>query len=156
VHVGGKRVDRPGYAVSAGEVITLGEKAAKNAHVVAALGDPPLERPQWLERDEASGALTVTATPSADSVPLFIDVQLVVEHYAQSLRGLGVERDMILSVSHLGTVMRRSNGAIVIHVAGHTLHVDSEALNAIAAMLEEAVHTVDTHALGGEEEAEAH
>ncbi len=64
-----------------------------------------------------------------------------------------MERDMILSVSHLGTVMRRGNGAIVIHVAGHTLHVDSESLNAIAAMLEEAVHTVDTHGLADDEVA---
>ncbi len=85
VRANGKRVDKPGYLVSAGETITLSDKAAKNTHVVASLGDPALEAPSWLARDEVSGAVRITATPSADSVPLFIDVQLVVEHYAQSL-----------------------------------------------------------------------
>lgn len=85
VRVNGKKVDKPGYLVRAGETITLSEKASKNVNVVASLGDMPLELPAWLEHDEAAGAFRVTATPSAESVPFFIDTQMVVEHFAQSL-----------------------------------------------------------------------
>lgn len=67
-----------------------------------------------------------------------------------------LDRDMILSVSPLGTVVRRGNGAIVVHIAGHTLHVDGDSLNTIAAMLEEAVHTVDSYGLDDEVDGETH
>lgn len=83
VRINGKRVDKPAAYIKAGNVITISDKAKANVHVVEALKEPAIERPSWLEVDDST--TRITALPSYESVPFPIAVQLVVEHYAQSL-----------------------------------------------------------------------
>jgi small subunit ribosomal protein S4 len=85
IRINGRKVDKPASLVKAGQTITISDKARANVHVLEALKDPIVGRPEWLEVDEESATTRVTALPTSESVPFLIAVQFVVEHYAQSL-----------------------------------------------------------------------
>lgn len=85
VLINGKRVDIPSYRISAGEEISLKDKAKENTHVKEALGQPAVSRPAWIEFDDAKLSAKVQSLPDETSIPFPIDVKMVVEFYSQAL-----------------------------------------------------------------------
>ena len=83
--VNGRKVDVPSFSVGEGDVIELKEKSAKLKPVEEALEALSLMRPDWVNFDDENRKTTIQGLPSAESVPLEIDVQQVVEYYARRL-----------------------------------------------------------------------
>lgn len=83
VHVNGRKVDRPGFLVDAGDEITVSprEKSQKHARAQMALlegvSNPPPQ--DWLQVDPAKLKATIAARPGRDAVLIPIEEQLVVE-----------------------------------------------------------------------------
>ncbi len=50
--------------------------------VIETVKNPVLTRPEWLGWDESAQAVKVTHLPAVEYVPFPVDVQLVVEYYA--------------------------------------------------------------------------
>jgi small subunit ribosomal protein S4 len=81
--VNGRKVDRPGYLVSAGDVITVRkrEKSEKYVRAQAALlegvSNPPPQA--WLQVDANKLEATVLTLPSRDDVLIPVEEQLIVE-----------------------------------------------------------------------------
>jgi small subunit ribosomal protein S4 len=80
VLVNGRKVDRPSFAVSAGDVITLKPKAHDLAranmetlagHIVS----------DWLNVNPSELTCTVVAHPTADQIPFDVNTNLIVEFY---------------------------------------------------------------------------
>ncbi|MFT3736669.1 MAG: 30S ribosomal protein S4 [Rhodocyclaceae bacterium] len=83
--VGDRAVNIPSYRVRVGEVVSL-KRADKPLEIIRLnVAEPSLTRPEWLSWDEANLRVTVTHLPAASDVPFPIDLQLVVEYYAQRL-----------------------------------------------------------------------
>ena len=80
IAVDGRKVDLPGYSVSAGEVIAVakGETARKlakhNLEITKSRG-----RPSWLEMDEATLTGKVLGRPTRDEVSIPIQEHLIIE-----------------------------------------------------------------------------
>jgi len=85
IQVNGRRVDVPSYRVDVGDVVRPREKSLGLASVTDALENLSLERPDWIEWDANKRLVRVHALPTASSVPLDIDVQLVVEYYSKRM-----------------------------------------------------------------------
>ena len=83
--VNGRRVDIPSYRVRAGETITVRERSKELVFIKESLGRPSLSLPSWLEFDASTATARVAAIPDASSVPLDVEVQLVVEYYAKRI-----------------------------------------------------------------------
>jgi small subunit ribosomal protein S4 len=83
VLVNGRKVDRSGLLVSAGQVVTLRARSRELTSVAAALDSPREMQTSWLEVDKAERLARVVTLPDASSVPFPVDVQLVVEFYSQ-------------------------------------------------------------------------
>jgi small subunit ribosomal protein S4 len=80
VLVNGRKTDRPSFAVSAGDVITLKPKAQKVAReAMESLAGH--EVPGWLELNPAELSLRVVALPSPDQIPFDVNPNLIVEFY---------------------------------------------------------------------------
>jgi small subunit ribosomal protein S4 len=79
----GKKVDRSGLLLSAGQVVTLRPRSRELVSVAAALDSPREMQTSWLEINKAERSARVVALPDAGSVPFTVDVQLVVEFYSQ-------------------------------------------------------------------------
>ncbi len=82
IRLNGRKADIPSLCFRAGDEITLRERSRSIPVVRECLAEPALERPQWLEWDEAAQRARVTRLPEADEVPFPIEIQLVVQHYA--------------------------------------------------------------------------
>lgn len=85
VTVNGKKVDIASFRVSIQDVISLREKSINMAAVSDSLESPSLELPEWIGLEKDTKKATVLALPTPSSVPLPIDIQLVVEYYSQRL-----------------------------------------------------------------------
>lgn len=85
VLLNGVRVNIPSIRVKPGDVIALREGAEKMPHVAESLKEPALGRPEWIEFDETLGTARVTRLPGPDEVPFPINMQQVVEYYAQRI-----------------------------------------------------------------------
>lgn len=85
VLLNGKRVSIPSIRVRPGDVVTLRDDAYAMPLVVESLAEPALSRPEWLSFDEGARRASITRVPMADEVPFPIDVQQVVEYYANRL-----------------------------------------------------------------------
>ncbi len=83
VLVDGKKVDRSGFLVSAGQVVSFRPRSRELTSVAAALESPRETQTSWLEVDKAQRSMRVVTLPDASSVPFSVDVQLVVEFYSQ-------------------------------------------------------------------------
>jgi small subunit ribosomal protein S4 len=83
--VNGRRVDIPSYRVKIGDAIVLGERSAKLECVKETLAEPALTRPEWLRWDEQQRTVKISHMPAASDIPFPIELQLVVEYYAQRL-----------------------------------------------------------------------
>lgn len=53
--------------------------------MIDALSNPPLQRSEWLEFNDAAKTARVTRLPMADEVPFPIEVQQVVKYYTQRM-----------------------------------------------------------------------
>lgn len=80
VRVNGKKVDRPSFAVSVGDVITFREKIhgmirdnmeSIVGHIV----------PEWIEFTPAELTIRVASLPTADQVPFEVNTNLIIEFY---------------------------------------------------------------------------
>lgn len=85
VRVNGRRVTIPSFRTRPGDVLALNDRALSIPMVAASLVQPALERPGWIAWDETSRTASILRLPEADEVPFPVDVQQVVEYYAQRL-----------------------------------------------------------------------
>lgn len=81
----GERVNIPSIRIKPGDTLSLHAKASNIPMVAESLKEPALTRPEWLTFDEAQRSAQISRVPMADEVPFPIDVQQVVEYYAQRL-----------------------------------------------------------------------
>lgn len=84
--VDGKRVNIPSYRVSPGQRISLTEKGAKINLVVGTLEQPPVARPAWLAYDADTQSTQMITVPDRDSMSFPVEVSLIVEYYARSIK----------------------------------------------------------------------
>jgi small subunit ribosomal protein S4 len=85
VMLNGKSVNIPSMRVKVGDVVALKVTSLKIAMVVETMARPVLERPEWLQWDEATTSVKVAHLPDADQVPFPIDVQQIVEYYSNRI-----------------------------------------------------------------------
>jgi small subunit ribosomal protein S4 len=85
VKLNGKLVNIPSIRLRAGDEISIKEVSAKLPIVVETLGNLPLTRPEWLSWNEQALVAKVAHLPAPEDVPFPIDVQQVVEYYANRL-----------------------------------------------------------------------
>ena len=81
----GKRVNIPSIRIKPGDILALNGAAAKIPMVIESLKEPALTRPEWIRFEEANHTAEISRVPMADEVPFPIDVQQVVEYYAQRI-----------------------------------------------------------------------
>ncbi|MCW5625989.1 MAG: 30S ribosomal protein S4 [Burkholderiales bacterium] len=75
----------PSMRIRPGDEITLKDTSFSMPLVIESLGGPALTRPEWLSFDETARKAKVARVPMADEVPFPIDVQQVVEYYANRI-----------------------------------------------------------------------
>ncbi|WP_076832243.1 MULTISPECIES: 30S ribosomal protein S4 [unclassified Frankia] len=85
IQVNGARVDRPGFRVQPGDVITVTTRSRTMApfRIVAETqpaGAPP---PAYLDVDRGALVAVLSRRPSRPEIPVVCDEQLVVEYYAR-------------------------------------------------------------------------
>lgn len=78
----GKRVDIPSIRLKVGDQISLKAASQQIPMVLETLKALPLARPEWLSWDEQRKVVTVAHLPAIEDVPFPVDVQQVVEYYA--------------------------------------------------------------------------
>lgn len=81
--VNGKKVDRPSYGVSVGEVISLREKSQSNAMFKENFESSALSQYPYLSKDLNSFSGTLIRKPERNEVPIEINDILVVEYYSK-------------------------------------------------------------------------
>lgn len=81
--VDGKKVDRPSYGVSVGEVISLREKSQKNTMFKDSFQQNANSRYSYLSKDLENFSGTLTKVPERMEVPIEINDILVVEYYSK-------------------------------------------------------------------------
>lgn len=82
VLLNGKSVNIASIRLKVGDVVALKESSRKMPMVMASLAAPSLTVPEWLAVDVSHGAVSIGHLPSIEDVPFPIDVQQVVEYYA--------------------------------------------------------------------------
>ncbi len=83
--VNGRRLNVASYRVNEGDVIQPRSRSFNLAPIEESLAAPTLARPDWIEYNDEKRIARVGALPEADTVPFEIDIQLVIEYYAQRL-----------------------------------------------------------------------
>ncbi len=82
--VNGRRVDRPGYLLKAGDVVSIAPRSRDMVPFqIAAAGGHPQLPPAYLSVDLADLQAVVLRTPVRSEVPVICEEQLVVEFYAR-------------------------------------------------------------------------
>lgn len=81
IMVDGKRVDRPSYQISQGEVLTLSDQAMKMPDVIKLLEAEDTMLPKWLQRKAA--AVHIVRIPEMDDIPEPVDTNMIVEYYSR-------------------------------------------------------------------------
>ncbi len=80
IHINGRKVDIPDYAVKVGDKLTLKNNSRTSKLVKEQLeSNPSFATQGWLQLDIAKPAATVVGVPSRDDVQLVVEEQLVVE-----------------------------------------------------------------------------
>jgi small subunit ribosomal protein S4 len=85
IQLNGRRVNIPSIRIKPGDILSLNGAAARIPMVIESLKEPSLTRPEWLHFDDTTGTAQISRVPMADEVPFPIDVQQVVEYYAQRI-----------------------------------------------------------------------
>ncbi|MDO9051385.1 MAG: 30S ribosomal protein S4 [Methylotenera sp.] len=78
----GKPANIPSIRLNVGDEITVKAKSKHIPMVVETVKQPSLERPEWLRWDTSTQVVKVSHLPAVSDVPFPVDVQLVVEYYA--------------------------------------------------------------------------
>lgn len=78
----GKPANIPSIRLNVGDEITVKAKSKHIPMVVETVKQPSLERPEWLSWDTSTQVVKVVHLPAVSDVPFPVDVQLVVEYYA--------------------------------------------------------------------------
>ncbi len=81
----GRKCDISSAIVTSGDTLVLRPKSHKMQIVIDTLASPSLQRPDWIDVDASKFESKLTSTPDENSIPIPIDVQLVVEYYARQL-----------------------------------------------------------------------
>lgn len=81
--VDGKKIDRPSYGVSVGEVISLREKSQKNTMFKDSFQQNANSQYSYLSKDLENFSGTLTKVPERMEVPIEINDILVVEYYSK-------------------------------------------------------------------------
>lgn len=81
----GRIVNIPSIRVRPGDRVAPKPKSGSMPLIRETLESPPLTRPEWIAFDQAAAHATVMRLPERDDVPFPVDVQLVVEYYANRL-----------------------------------------------------------------------
>lgn len=79
VLVNGRKVDRPGYLVRAGERVTIHERERSRKFVGAMVGEDARPPQPWLQVDAAKLECVVVALPTREDVQIPVEEQLIVE-----------------------------------------------------------------------------
>ena len=85
LQLNGKRATIPSMRLRANDEVSMKSGQAELAVVVESLKEPALMRPEWLAWDEQQKKARIAHLPGAHDVPFPVDVQQVVEYYANRL-----------------------------------------------------------------------
>ena len=85
LQLNGKRATIPSMRLRANDEVSMKSGRAELAVVVESLKEPALMRPEWLAWDEQQKKARIAHLPGAHDVPFPVDVQQVVEYYANRL-----------------------------------------------------------------------
>jgi len=85
LQLNGKVVSIPSIRLRVGDEVSLKPASAQIPIVNETLKDMPLIRPEWLSWDETQRVARIVHLPAAEDVPFPVDVQQVVEYYANRL-----------------------------------------------------------------------
>lgn len=86
VLVDGRRVDRPSYHVSPGQVISVSERAKGKPFFQTALEESASRsRPGWLEWDPGKAAGKLLGAPDRADLPIDLNENAIIEFYSQKL-----------------------------------------------------------------------
>ena len=85
VTLNGRRVNIPSVRLKVGDEISLKQSSFNLPMVVETLKEPSLTRPEWLAWSENPVSARVAHMPAPEDVPFDIDVQQVVEYYANRI-----------------------------------------------------------------------
>ncbi|PKL33706.1 MAG: 30S ribosomal protein S4 [Planctomycetes bacterium HGW-Planctomycetes-2] len=80
VRVNGRKVDRPSFSVSVGDVVTFKDKVHTllRDNMESIVGH---QVPEWIEFTPAELTIRITAVPTSDQVPFDVNTNLIVEFY---------------------------------------------------------------------------
>ena len=78
----GRNVNIPSIRLKVGDEVTIRVKSKNIPMVVETIKQPLLARPEWLSWDETNTIAKVAHLPAIEDVPFPVDVQQVVEYYA--------------------------------------------------------------------------
>lgn len=81
----GKRANIASIRLKSGDEVSLRERSRNMTLIRHSIEAPSLERPEWLSYEPTTFTAKITRLPEADEVPLPVQVNLVVEHYAKSM-----------------------------------------------------------------------
>ena len=85
LQLNGKRATIPSMRLRANDEVSMKSGRAELSVVVESLKEPALMRPEWLTWDEQQKKARIAHLPGAHDVPFPVDVQQVVEYYANRL-----------------------------------------------------------------------
>lgn len=83
VNLNGKRAKTPSQTLAVGDVVQVREASRNREDIRITANSPVRERPTGLKLDLDTMACTVEALPSREMVPLDVNVQKVIEYFAQ-------------------------------------------------------------------------
>jgi small subunit ribosomal protein S4 len=78
----GQRANIPSMRLKVGDEIVNRAKSKQIPIVLESIKEPSLTRPEWLSWDEQQSLARIAHYPNVDDVPFVVDLQLVVEFYA--------------------------------------------------------------------------
>lgn len=85
IRLNGKKVNIPSIRLKVGDEISLKQSSVNLPIVMETLQEPSLFRPEWLSWNETPATSRVAHLPAPEDVPFDIDVQQVVEYYANRI-----------------------------------------------------------------------
>jgi small subunit ribosomal protein S4 len=85
IRLNGKKVNIPSIRLKVGDEISLKQSSVNLPIVMETLQEPSLFRPEWLSWNENPATSRVAHLPAPEDVPFDIDVQQVVEYYANRI-----------------------------------------------------------------------
>jgi small subunit ribosomal protein S4 len=81
----GKAVNIPSIRIRLGDEISMRAESLKIPLMTETLKDLPLTRPEWLAWNDQASIAKISHMPAPEDVPFPVDVQQVVEYYANRL-----------------------------------------------------------------------